>query len=84
MDNIVAATTDNCSNMVLALPINHWNHIPYLSHILNLAVQKVLALSIVSKAVARCRHLVSHFHHSSKSSYILKAKQVDLKHDSHI
>ena len=84
VDNLVAATTDNCSNMVLALSINHWNHIPCLSHILNLAVQKVLALPIVSKAVARCRRLVSHFHHSSKSSYMLKVKQADLKHDTHI
>ena len=84
VDNLVAATTDNCSNMVRALFINNWTHIPCLSHILNLAVEKVLALlPVVSRAVARCRRLVSHFHHLSKSSYMLKAKQEDLKHDTH-
>ena len=83
MDNIVTATTDNCSNIVRALSINNWTHIPCLSHILNLAVEKVLALPVVSRTVARCRRLVSHFHHSSKSSYMLKTKQEDLKHDTH-
>ena len=32
----------------------------------------------ISKALTRPRRIVSHFHHSSKSSYILKQKQIDL------
>ena len=43
----------------------------------------MLLLPVVSKAVARCRRLVSHFHHSSKSSYLLKKKQEDLHHPTH-
>ena len=35
----------------------------------------------VSKALGRARRLVSHFHHSSKSSYVLKQKQNDLHVD---
>ena len=40
----------------------------------------MLLLPVVSKAVAHCSRLVSHFHHSSKSSYLLKTKQEDLHH----
>ena len=61
VDNIVAATTDN---IVRAISLNNWTHISCLRHILNLAVE---ALPVVSRTVARCRHPVSHFYHSSKS-----------------
>ena len=67
-DKVVAATTNNCANMVRAMQLNDWMNVPCFSHTLNLAVEKVLLLPVVSKAVARCRGLVSHFHHSSKSS----------------
>ena len=32
------------------------------------------------KAIARCKRIATHFHHSSKSSYILKEKQRSLGH----
>ena len=32
----------------------------------------------VSRALARCRHLVTHFNRSTKSTYLLKEKQVNL------
>ena len=35
----------------------------------------------VSKALGRARRLVSHFHHSTKSLYVLKQKQYDLHVD---
>lgn len=73
-ENVVAATTDNYANVVRAIQINDWLNVPCFSHTLNLAVEKVLLLPKVSKAVARCRRLVSHFHHSSKSTYLLKTK----------
>ena len=50
------------------------------SHCLNLAVEKASSISEISRVVARCRILVSHFHHSSKDTYVLKQKQVDLRH----
>ena len=81
--NVVAATTDNCANMIRAIQINDWLNVHCFSHTLNLAVGKVLLLPEVSKAVAHCRRLVSDFHHSSKSTYLLKAKQEDLHHPTH-
>ena len=35
----------------------------------------------MSKAIGRAKRLVSHFNHSCKSSYVLRSKQRDLKHD---
>ena len=35
----------------------------------------------MSKALGHCRNLVTHFHHSSKSTYVLKHKQQDLHSD---
>ena len=58
--------------------------IGYFSYTLNLAVKDVLLLPEVSKVVVHCRHLVSHFHHSSKSTYLLKTKQENLHHPTHI
>ena len=50
--------------MVCAIQINDWLNVPCFIHTLNLAVEKVLLLPEISKAVACCRHLVSHFYHS--------------------
>jgi len=49
VNNLVTVTTDTRSNVVLALSINHWSHIPCLRCILNLAVQKVLPLPVSLK-----------------------------------
>ena len=53
---------------------------PCFSHCLNLAVEKASSVPEISRVVARYRRLVSHFHHSSKDTYVLKQKQVDLRH----
>ena len=78
-----AATTDNGSNIVSAMEILKWTHMRCFSHTLQLAVHATLNLHKVSKAVSRCRRLVNHFHHSYKSSYLLRQKQEDLKHDQY-
>ena len=48
--------------------------IPCFSHTLQLAVEVevVLKLTEVLHALARCRHLVAHFNHPAKSSYLNK------------
>ena len=51
---------------------------PCFSHVLNLAVEKAMAVPGVSRAPARCRQVTSHFHHSTNASCILKRKQADL------
>ena len=43
---------------------------PCFSHTLQLAVEVVLKLPEVSRALARCRQLVGHFNRSAKSSYV--------------
>ena len=48
------------------------------SHSLQLAEEDALKLSQVSRPLARCRRLVNQFHHSAKSAYLLRQKQVDL------
>ena len=53
---------------------------PCFSHTLQLGVEKVLKLPQVVKGIARCKRIATHFHHSSKSSYILKQKQTSLGH----
>lgn len=79
-NKLSAVTTDNGTNIVAAFEITKWRRMSYFSHILQLAVKVVLKLPEVSRALARCRHLVAHFNHSIKSSYLLKQKQIDLHH----
>jgi len=73
-----AVTTDNCSNIVCATQILDCIRMPCFSHILQLVVEEVVKIPVVSKAFAR--RLVSHFNHSAKSSYMLKQKQARLQH----
>lgn len=42
-----------------------------------------MATPEITKVLARCRRLVSHFNHSSKSSYLLQEKQRNLHHKQH-
>ena len=79
-DSLSIATTDNGRNIALAMEILGWPHMPCFSHTLQLAVQDVMKLPEVSKALARCRRLVAHFNHSAKSTYLLRQKQADLHH----
>ena len=82
-DKLVVATTDNGSNITRATQLLGWTRVSCFSHTLQLSVDKVTNLPRVSKAVARCKQLVGYFNHSSKSSYLLKQKQYDLKHKQH-
>ena len=80
MDGLTAITTDNGSNIVLAADLVGCTRVPCFSHCLNLAVEKACKIPAISKALARCRRLVTHFNHSSKAVYVLKQKQEDLHH----
>ena len=79
-DNLSAVTTDNGSNIVAAFDITRWLRMPCFSHTLQLAVEVVLKLPEVSRALARSRQLISHFNRSSKSTYLFKQKQISLQH----
>ena len=66
-----------------AIEILSWQHFGCFAHTLQLGVKKTMQVPQVSKALRHARNLVGHFHHSSKSSYILKQKQTDL-HTDHL
>ncbi len=78
--NLSAITRDNGRNISAAVRDLGWPSLPCFSHTLQLGVEKVLKLPQVVKAIARCKRIATHFHHSSKSSYILKQKQNSLGH----
>ena len=80
---VAAITTDNGMNITAAVRNLGWTHLPCFSHTLQLSVEKVLKLPLVVKAIARCKRIVTHFNHSSKSSYLLKEKQSNLGHKQH-
>ena len=61
LDKLSAATTDNGTNIVLATEILQVQRMPCFSHTLQLAVEKAMQLPDVAKAIARCKHLVTHF-----------------------
>ena len=77
--DLIAATTDNASNIKATLQTMHCLHMPCFSHVLNLAVEKAMAVPGVSRALACCHQLTSHFHRSTNASYVFKRKQVDLQ-----
>ena len=82
-DAVSAVTTDNGSNIVLAIDMAGWVRLSCFSHTLQLSVERAMAMPEITKILARCRRLVSHFNHSSKSSYLLKEKQQNLNHKQH-
>ena len=81
--NLSGVTIDNGSNMLKAVSTLHWGHMPCFSHTLQLAVQVAMKLPAVSRAIAHCKRLINHFHHSVQSTQILRSKQKSLKHPQH-
>ena len=81
---IVAVVTDNAANIVAAIRLNGWKHVPCFAHILNLIVQDALkddpVLSDISK---KCRDIVTYFHHSCKAAERLREIQTQLGLECH-
>lgn len=66
---VVCVTTDNANNIVAAVRLNKWNHIPCFAHTLNLIVQESLHEDETLNEISRS--IVSYFHHSSKATDML-------------
>ena len=79
--DLVSVTTDNAQNIVCAIEILSWPRFGCLAHSLQLGVKKSMEIPHLSRELARARRVVTHFHHSSKSTYVLKQKQTDLHVD---
>lgn len=65
----VAVVTDNAANIVAAVCLNGWKHIPCFAHTLNLVVQNsVSADPVLSSIQTKCRNIVTYFHRSCKAT----------------
>jgi hypothetical protein len=73
-------TTDNARNTISALDSLEWSHLGCFAHTIQLGVHKAMEVPEVAKALGRARRLVGHFHHSVRSTNILRQKQKDLHH----
>ena len=58
-DNVSVATTDNTSNMVLAMELMEWMRIPCFSHSLQLTVEAALSLQCFSKMLTASESFLS-------------------------
>ena len=83
--NLVAATTDNGSNVVSAFEILELLHISCFGHNLDLGVKKALTdtARCVQRALSRCHSVVSVFSRSWKKTRDLKEKQRQLDLPQH-
>ena len=81
--DLVTSTTDNAANIKATLQQLGCLHMPCFSHVLNLAVEKAMAIQGVSRVIVHCHQLTSHFHRSTNASYVLKRKQTDLRSPQH-
>ncbi|XP_040181188.1 E3 SUMO-protein ligase ZBED1-like [Rana temporaria] len=69
----ICCITDNARNMVAAIGQTDFSHIPCIAHCLQLSILAGLKAADSSPLVAKCRHLVGHFKHSSANTSELKS-----------
>lgn len=62
---IVACTTDNAANMVKAVQLCNWWHVPCFAHSLNLVVQN--SLELIAETRSKVRSVVEHFKRSPQA-----------------
>ncbi|KAJ4918319.1 hypothetical protein JOQ06_022404, partial [Pogonophryne albipinna] len=80
-------TTDNGSNVVKAVELNHWTRLQCFGHRLHLAIENALKEKTVkdriNRATGLCRSLVCHFSHSWKKKAALSEAQRELHLPEH-
>lgn len=67
--------TDNAANMLAAAQIDNLAHITCFAHTLNLAAQRALKLTTVSRLLGRTRRITGFFHRSAIANHELLEKQ---------
>ena len=78
LQGIIAESTDNGANIISAIEVLECLHLLCFSHTLQLAVEQALKIPEVAKMIDKCKRLVAHFNHSSKSYYLLHQKKIAL------
>ena len=83
-EKIIAIVTDNASNIVAAVKIVGWNHVPCFAHTLNLVVSEAIksdeSVSVVKK---KCKQIETYFHQSVKATEKLEKVQNQLNLPEH-
>ncbi len=81
---VVAIVTDNASNIVAAVKITGWIHVPCFAHTLNLVVSEAIKSDeSISDLKKKCKQIVTYFHQSVKAMEKLKEVQCQLKLPEH-
>lgn len=77
LQRMVVVTTDNASNISVAITHSSMNHVRCFAHCVNLAVQKFVKEmdTGTSSSIARIRSIVRYFHNSSAATDILKVSR---------
>jgi hypothetical protein len=77
--NSVSVTTDNASNITLAMSKCGVVHIRCMAHTLNLASQKALQTPLISRICGKIRRIVGHFRRSTTAANLLRKATAQLE-----
>lgn len=75
----VSVTTDNASNVSLAMGMCGVIHVRCMAHTLNLATQRALGISAVSKLLGKIRRVVNYFRRSTTAANLLRKAVTQLE-----
>jgi len=67
--------TDNAANMLAAVQLDNITHIKCFAHTLNLAAQRALKLTSVSRLLGRIQRITGFFHCSTIANHAMQEKQ---------
>ncbi|XP_063215791.1 zinc finger BED domain-containing protein 4-like [Bacillus rossius redtenbacheri] len=83
-DKVFAVVRDNARNVVAALNLSSFNHIPCLAHTLQLVIKDgLLSSKMVAAVTGACRRMVGHFKHSSHATKVLREAQKTVGSPAH-
>ncbi|KAJ8930404.1 hypothetical protein NQ314_016799 [Rhamnusium bicolor] len=77
-NKIIAVASDNASNIVAAIKITGWKHVPYFAHNLNLIIQSALEVNGIAQMQNKIKKIVTFFKHSTQACNKLTAMQIQL------
>ena len=76
LTKVAGITHDIAHNIVAALELLPWSHMPCFAHTFQMAVKEGLKVPPIEVLLARCRKVVGQFKHSCVASRALEAAQL--------